>query len=119
MTTYHEFDQKEVSAALDAAAKHYDHKALVSSGATVGPAMDDGHLALSAGCVSVTVENGKVCLNLPVVGKECLPIPAIFPNGTAAEACISICTTFSIPTGVRVTISVAGRVIVTKTFGKC
>lgn len=113
---FHSFDDKSVQAALDAAQAHFegniDAKSINSA--------EDGHLALAAGCISVTVENGKVCLNLPLgFGKYCFPIPSIIPNGTAAEACLSICTTWGIPTGVRVTISVAGKVIVSKSFGKC
>ncbi|SPJ28985.1 hypothetical protein [Falsiruegeria mediterranea] len=113
---FHSFDDKAIQSALDAARAHFDG---VVDASAVNPA-DDGHLAVAGGCISVTVEDGKVCLNLPLgIGKYCFPIPSIIPNGTAAEACLHICTTFGIPTGVRVTISVAGKVIVTKTFGKC
>lgn len=119
--TVHSFDDKAIEAALEAAKGHYDEQ--VSAGAlTTGTlaAYDDGHLALAAGCISVKVENGKICLNLPLgIGKFCFPIPSIIPNGTAAEACLNICTTWGIPTGVRVTISVAGKVILSKSFGKC
>lgn len=119
MATFHEFDQKAVDAALEAARAHYDQDALKSR-AEGGVLADDGHLSLAASCIAVTVENGKVCLSLPLgIGKVCLPIPSIIPNGTAAEACLSICTTWGIPTGVRVTISVLGKVVVQKSFGKC
>lgn len=119
--TVHSFDEEAINAALEAASGHFD--AQLSAG-TVDTgtlsAFDDGHLALAAGCISVTVENGKICLNLPLgIGKYCLPIPSVIPDGTAAEACLRICTTWKIPTGVGVTISVAGKVIVSKTFGKC
>lgn len=118
MATYHEFDQKAVDAALEAANRHYRGKLEGQAGA-VDPA-DDGHLCISAACISVTVENGRVCIKLPLgLGNVCLPIPAIFPDGTVAEACLSICTTWGIPTGVRVTVSIAGKVIVQKSFGKC
>ncbi len=114
--TVHNFDDKSIEAALEAARGHY--KGNIDASA-VSPG-EDGHLALAAGCISVTVENGKVCLNLPLgFGKYCFPIPKIIPDGTAAEACLHICTTWGIPTGVRVTISVAGKVIVSKSFGKC
>lgn len=116
--TFHEFDEDKVQAALEAARNHYGERANVAAGA-VNPG-EDGHLSLASGCISVTVENGKVCLNLPLgIGKYCFPIPSFIPNGTAAEACLSICTTWGIPTGVKVTISVAGKVIVQKSFGKC
>ena len=118
MATYHEFDQKAIASALDAARGFHDHQALLKSN-QVNP-VDDGHLSISGGCISVTVENGKVCLNLPLgIGSICVPIPAIFPDGTAAQACISICTTWGIPTGVRLTVSIAGQTIINKTFLKC
>ncbi|GGX64075.1 hypothetical protein GCM10007385_36610 [Tateyamaria omphalii] len=112
----YEFDNDAVAAALEAARAHYADKA----DAMAESVTEDGHLAMAAGCISVTVENGKVCINLPLgFGKYCFPIPSIIPNGTAAEACLHICTTWGIPTGVKVTISVAGKVIVSKSFGKC
>ncbi|GAA6181094.1 hypothetical protein NBRC116594_25320 [Shimia sp. NS0008-38b] len=113
---FHSFDDKAIQAALDAAQGHFENKISPSS----IDSAEDGHLSLAGGCISVTVEDGKVCLNLPLgFGKYCFPIPSIIPDGTAAEACLSICTTWGIPTGVRVTISVAGKVIVSKSFGKC
>ena len=118
MATYHEFDKKAIASALDAARGFYDHEALLRS--TEANPLDDGHLSVSAGCISVTVEGGKVCVNLPLgIGSICVPIPPIFPDGTAAEACISICTTWGIPTGVRLTVSIAGHTIISKTFLKC
>lgn len=119
MATYHSFDEKAVASALEAARNHYDPAELAAKGAKADLA-DDGHLRIAAQCISVTVENGKICLNLPLgIGKVCVPIPSIIPNGTAAEACLSFCTKFGIPVGVRVTVSVAGKVIITKSFGAC
>lgn len=116
---YHEFDQKAIDSALEAVQRHYEPGYLAEPANTILP-IDDGHLHIAAGCISVTVGNGKICLNLPLgIGKYCLPIPSIFPDGTAAQACISLCTTWGIPTGVRITISVAGKVIIEKTFLKC
>ena len=104
---HHSFDDDKIAAALEAVRNHYDAQTLAGRAQQVDHA-DDGHLSLAGGCISVTVENGKVCLNLPLgIGKYCLPIPSIIPNGTAAEACIHICTTFGIPTGVKVTVSVS------------
>ena len=37
----------------------------------------------------------------------------------AAQACLDICTTWKIPTGVKITISIAGHVVLTKVIGKC
>ena len=119
MATFHSFDDRAIAAAMEAAASMYDDQALAAKSREIDP-FDDGHISIAAGCISVTVENGKICLNLPLgIGKFCLPIPSIIPNGTAAEACVSLCYTWKIPTGVRVTISVAGKVIITKTFLKC
>lgn len=70
-------------------------------------------------CVSVTISNGQVCLNVPVVGSVCIPIPVPFPDGTAADACIDLCKRFGIPCGAKVTVSVLGRVVASKGFGCC
>ena len=119
MATYHKFDESAVKAALEAAKNHYDHAAIQAQGANASIS-DDGHLAFGAHCISVEVEDGKICLELPVgIGKVCLPIPKIIPNGTAAEACLTICTHWGIPTGVSVTVSALGKVIVKKSFGSC
>lgn len=119
MATFHSFDDKAIEAALDAARAHYEAPAIEANRRELNP-IDDGHLRVAAQCISVTVEDGKVCLNLPLgIGKFCFNIPSIIPNGTAAQACLDICTTWGIPTGVKVTISVAGKVILEKSFGKC
>ncbi|MCZ8313681.1 hypothetical protein [Phreatobacter sp.] len=119
MATFHSFDDKAIASVLEATSRHYDAAALESNRREINP-IDDGHIRIAAQCISVTVENGKICLNLPLgIGKYCLPIPSIIPDGTAAQACLDICTTWGIPTGVRVTVSVAGKVILEKTFLKC
>lgn len=119
MPKYTEFDKQSIQAALDAAQKHNEAVGLTATTPDMN-LMAGGDFVVSGGCVSVTVEDGHICLNLPLgIGNFCLPIPAIFPSGTAAEACISICTTWGLPTGVRVTVSVAGHVVIEKTFLKC
>lgn len=119
MATFHEFDEKAIASALETARSAYGQKAFDDRSRTID-LIDDGHLRIAAQCISVTVENGKICLNLPLgLGKFCFPVPPVFPNGTAAQACLSICTFLGIPTGVRVTVSIAGNVILEKTFGKC
>jgi hypothetical protein len=119
MATYHDFDDKAVASALEAARNYHNPQMLMAKADKLDP-LDDGHLSLAGGCISVTVQNGSICVNLPLgIGSICLPIPSIFPNGTAAQACVSICTTWGIPTGVKVTISIAGVVVVQKTFLKC
>ena len=115
-SNYPSFSRDAINHALEAAQRHRAEK---MPGATHDEMpLADGTLKLSAQCISVTVQNGQVCLNLPLgLGSVCLPIPAIFPNGTAAQACLDICTTWGIPCGVEVTVSIAGHVIVRKNFG--
>lgn len=75
---------------------------------------------VSATCVSVTVNDGKVCIELPLgLGTHCFSIPVSIPVGTVGEACLSICTTWGIPTGVKVTVVFAGVTVVNQSFGKC
>ena len=112
---YHSFDEKKVQEAIDTAKNHYnviDTSDINSS--------QHGALLLAAECISVTVEDNKICISLPIgLGKACLPIPISVPNGTAASACLDICTTWGIPTGVKVTVKVAGVNVVSQSFGKC
>jgi hypothetical protein len=70
-------------------------------------------------CISVTVNNNQVCLDIPIYGKVCIPIPISLPSGTAAEACIDVCKKWGVPCGVKVTVSVLGRVVASKGFGCC
>ncbi len=121
MTTYHEFDEVKVREALDAIKANGDlaEATYARDLAEGGAHFAEEEYSVLAQCISVTIENHKICLNLPVVGKKCITIPINLPNGTAAQACLSICTHWRIPTGVKVTVSVAGHVVVTKTFGKC
>ena len=111
-----EFSQEAVDAAIESARGYY------AGNLKSGPRIidtDDGHLSTLAECVTLTINDGKACVNLPLgIGQVCLPIPISY-NGQVASACLSICTTWGIPTGVRVTVSVAGVTIISKTFGKC
>lgn len=119
MATYHEFSTSAITAAMEAAASAHDPAALKSMQSTDTLA-DDGRLSITAECIKVTVEDGKVCVSLPFgLGKHCLPIPKIFPNGTVGEACLTICTKWGIPTGVTVTVSISSKVVVRKSFGIC
>jgi hypothetical protein len=83
-------------------------------------AVEDPHVENFGGCISVVIKNHKVCLKLPLgLGNVCLPIPISIKDGTAAQACLTICTFFGVPTGVRVRIVVAGNTIISKKFGRC
>jgi hypothetical protein len=119
MSKYSAFNDSAIQASIETARNHY--QAIAAENAKSAPSIaEDGHLSLLAECISVTVSNGKICLNLPLgIGSVCLPIPSSFPDGTAAQACLSICTTWGVPTGVQVTVSIAGIVVVRKSFGKC
>lgn len=119
MATYYEFDEKAIASALEATDDFYSDDILAAK-STMVDAFDDGHISLAAGCISVTVDNGRLCFNLPLgIGHVCVPVPSAFPNGTVAQACIKICKIWKIPTGVKLTVIIAGQVIVEKTFGKC
>jgi hypothetical protein len=127
-TNYQAFDEKAINDAIASVKAQPDPSgaaaAPVAAAAAAAPAKlklpDSGQLFLAAQCISVTVNNKQICLNLPLgIGKVCLPVPSWVPNGTAAEACIGICTTWKVPTGVKLTVTVAGKVIIQKTWGKC
>ncbi|WP_137863419.1 MULTISPECIES: hypothetical protein [unclassified Sphingomonas] len=122
MTTYADFDQSKINAALEAAREHAGagaDTALESAGLSTMDIYAATEFAVSAGCISVKSQNGKVCLNLPLVGNYCLPVPSWIPSGAELQACISLCTTWGIPTGVKLTVSFNGSVIFTKKFLKC
>jgi hypothetical protein len=70
-------------------------------------------------CASVIIRNGQVCVDLPVVGTQCIPITLPIPSGTAASACIDVCKKWGIPTGACVTVTALGQQIVKKCFGLC
>lgn len=114
-TEYHSFSDEAVSAALEAARRPHEGKDLRAIGSVT---VLDNSLSTLAECISLTVGNGQVCLELPLgLGSVCLPIPVSFPNGTAAQACLRICTTFGVPTGVCVQVVIAGVSVVEQCFG--
>ena len=66
-------------------------------------------------CVNVAVENGKLCLRLPIgIGNVCVDIPDVIPNGTVAEACIEL----GFPACVKLTVKALGQTF-TWNFGSC
>ena len=118
MTTYHKFDEAAIEATNKLAEQHHEmHSAALAGGSQL--ALTGGHLSLRAQCISVVSDGNQICLDLPIVGKHCLPLPVHLPKGTALQACLDLCYTWRIPTGVKVTVSAGGHVILTKTFGKC
>ncbi len=118
MTTAPCFDERKIQEALDAARRAYERVDLTATPA--GIPKDTGTTIYCVGCVSVTVKNNQVCLNLPFgIGHYCFPLPISFPDGTVAEACLYICTIFGIVTGFKVTVTIKGYTVVEKTFFKC
>ena len=118
MTTY-KFSEEAISNALEAAKNTHEGNQLNAA----HPDFDinkGGCLLVSAECISVTVENHKVCINLPLhLGNHCISIPVNIPEGTVGQACLSICTTWGIPTGVKVSVIIGGITVISQTFGKC
>lgn len=115
------FSDAKVQEALDSTKKFYQqhHAQALQAKAPSTLAHDDGHLATRAECITLTISDGQVCVNLPLgIGKVCLPVPISY-NGQVASVCLDICTTMGFPTGVKVTVTVAGIQIVQKSFGKC
>jgi hypothetical protein len=112
---YASFDDEAVSQVLEAARQHYAESDVRA--ATEIATADSGGLEMRAQCISITSSNHKVCVNLPLgLGSICIPLPFNVPNGTAVRACLSIRTTWGIPTGVCVTLYVGGEQIVRKCF---
>ena len=112
---YYSFNDDAVNNALAAARQlheNVDLRAVAEIPRLAGPT------SLLAECITVTINNNRVCLNLPLgLPSFCLPIPIHVPNGTVAQACIRICTFFGIPTGACVSITVAGQTVASQCFG--
>jgi hypothetical protein len=114
---YYSFDDEAVSSALEAARQPYEATDLQ---AIAEISSESGELSVLAQCISVTVRNRRVCLNLPLgLPRVCIPIPVNIKDGTAAQACLSICTFWGIPTGACVRVVVGGVVVVKRCFGRC
>lgn len=112
------FDSSAIDQAIETAQRHSQSLQAKRSGPQIG--VDDGELKVSAQCVSVTVQNGQVCLNLPLgIGSVCLPVPSWIPSGASLQACLDICTVWGVPCGVEVTVSFNGQRVVQKGFGCC
>ncbi|WP_353778456.1 hypothetical protein [Winogradskyella sp. 3972H.M.0a.05] len=119
MASYYSFSEEAVANALEAARKTHEGTELRATEAGFN-IHRGGDLLVAAECISITVEDHKVCINLPLhLGKHCISIPISVPNGTAGKACLSICTTWGFPTGVKVSVVIAGITVVSQTFGKC
>ena len=119
MTSYQEFSAQSIEQALDTARMHNEIVGVTTADGSPNIA-GGGEFSVLAECATVTVSGGRVCLNLPLgIGQVCIPIPISFPDGTVAKACLSICSTWGIPTGVQVTVSVAGQTGGRQSLGRC
>jgi hypothetical protein len=119
MAEYYKFDDKAVENAIAAAQADFGREGVHGLAATEHGGVR-GEMSLLAECVKVTVEDHKVCVELPLgLGKHCISIPVSIPDGTAGQACLRICTTWGIPTGVEVSVVIGGITIVSQKFGKC
>lgn len=114
------FSEEAIANAIDIA-KTMHEKNSVDAGKSNSDVSLSGCMLVSASCISVEVkDNHVVCLDLPLgFGSVCFPIPSFVPTGVFVEACISICTTWGLPTGIKVTFEYNGKIIVRQTFGKC
>lgn len=113
------FSEEAINNALETARAHNESLG-ITGGLEASSLIASSELSVRAECISVTVnKDGKICITIPKLGEHCLPIPKIFPSGTAAQACLDICSKFGFPVGVKITISVLGHVVITKTFGLC
>jgi hypothetical protein len=116
MPEYHSFDEEAITRTLEAARAPHEGRDLREM--TQVAVTERGELELRAACISITSGNHRVCLNLPLgLGQVCIPLPFDLPDGTAVRACLSIRTgIFGIPTGVCVSLSVAGEQIARRCF---
>ena len=115
----YKFNESAISNAIEAAKRTHESTQLNANESDF-----DIHkgacLSMSAECITVEVENHQICLDLPMkLGKHCIGIPINFPNGTDAQACLSLCAHWGIPTGVEVTVKILGVTVASQKFGKC
>ena len=115
------FDEAAVQGAIEAAQSIQGVVPLGKSqdSASLEKHYGAGTLAILAQCISITVQNGQACLNVPVFGNVCIPVPPNISNGATGQACLHVCSTFGFPTGVRVSVYVNGGLVSEQSFGKC
>lgn len=120
MSDYAAFSEDAIAEAIKLGAENHQIVAASFNGGDIDIfALTEA--SYTAECISVTVTNSQICLTLPKpISKQfCATVPSWIPNGTAAEACISICTKFGIPSGAKLTVTALGKVVFQKTFGLC
>jgi len=116
---FYKFSEESISNAVEAAKKTHEETQLKATESDFN-IYKGGCMLVAAECISVTTKNHKVCVNLPLgLGKHCFSLPVSIPDGTVGKACLSICTTWGVPTGVKVSVIIGGITVVSQTFGKC
>ncbi len=117
---YYEFNAEAIQGALEAAREAAAEQVQVAAADVTTldlTAAQVSDVTVQAECITVSIRNRKVCLSLPLgLGSVCLPIPINIGDGTSAQACLSIRTTWGFPTGVCVYVSALGNEIVRKCF---
>lgn len=111
MPEYRSFNEEAISNALEAASRTYG--GIDFRDINTIPLASPSRLSIRAECLSVTVENNEICLELEGVGETCIPLPLSVPNGTVAQACLDI---EYWPPGVCVTVEVGGIKILEACF---
>jgi len=122
-----EFSKDKLSAAIETAqfnsAKIQSRADAYSQSFALNP--NQSNTTVLAQCLEVMIKDRQVCLVVPdiiriIIGDTnlCIPVPIDY-DGDVAKVCMSLCFTGPIPTGVEVTVSIAGIVIVKQVFGKC
>ena len=71
--------------------------------------------ATNSTCISVTVEDGEACFEIPIIDKDiCVKVPSWIPEGTVAKACVSVQL---FPPKACLTVTALGTRIFKKCFG--
>jgi hypothetical protein len=108
------FKEEHINRTLDAAASRFEGRNLRSQIDTA----QNPYLRSIGDCVDLRSGESEVCLDLPLgLGDVCIPLPFDLPDGKAAQACLYLCTTWGIPTGVTIKVTVAGFTVVEQSFG--
>lgn len=57
-------------------------------------------------CVSASYDptTNKICFSFPIIGQICFPSPISIPIGATLKVCGDLCTSWGIPTGLKITL---------------
>src|SRR4051794_40072699 len=116
---YASFSEEEINRTVETARRPYEGVNLRSAEVMSGDlALKSGTASFRAQCLEIVSQGNQVCLRLPF-GLPPLCVPIDLPDGTAVQACLDICTHWGIPTGVCVSLTVAGNQIFRQCFLWC